>query len=81
MQIKLRSMGARLRLARTSVDLTAKELGKTIGRSERTIFRYEWGATEPTLEEIRKLAARCKVSVGWLVNGEGEPHRATAEAR
>jgi transcriptional regulator with XRE-family HTH domain len=64
------SFGSRLRTARLAVKLTARELGEVIGRSERTVFRYEWGKSEPSLVEMRALAARCRVSVGWLLNDE-----------
>lgn len=72
------TFGKRLQMARRRVGITAKSLGSLIGRSERTICRYECDETEPTFDEVRQLAALCNTTVGRLLNGEPRRQRASA---
>lgn len=70
-----RGLGIRLREARLASGLTAKVVGEQIGRGPLSIYRWEWGTTEPGIEQLRALAKLYRVTLDWLVSGEATPRR------
>ncbi len=66
----LAEIGTRIRTARKNAGLDVKELARHLEREPQTIYRWEWGKSEPTLRELEMIAAKCGVSLGWLVAGD-----------
>lgn len=56
----------RLKELRLKKGLTQTELGKKLGISQKSYSHWESGKTEPSLENLIKLADLLEVSVGWL---------------
>ena len=48
--------GTRIRLARVEADLTQTELANKIPAKQKSISRYETGASVPTLDTLMKIA-------------------------
>lgn len=63
--------GNRLRMAREARKVTQPELGKYLGKSGRTIGRWESGHP-PSQGDWRLLAHRLGVTARWLLTGEGD---------
>lgn len=63
-------LGQRLRRARTVAGLRARDAAALVGRTPQTIYRWEWGATSPSLRELRRLASAYGVSLAELVSDE-----------
>jgi len=62
----------RLTALRKNKALTQRELAEAVEMSLIQIGRYETGASQPSLEAIRKLAVALGVSANELVFGEDE---------
>ncbi len=50
------ALGKKIRLARVEMDLTQTQLAQKIGGKQKSISRYETGASVPSLETLLKLA-------------------------
>lgn len=59
-------VGARIRKARRSADLTQRELAALIGVSSQTVWAWEAGRMRPTYEHRLKVASHCGRDVGEL---------------
>src|SRR6185312_6838327 len=64
----------RLLEARKRAGLTQEELGRRIGKSQKTVNGYEHGR-KPNVSIYRQIAAACDVSETWLILGEGAAER------
>lgn len=53
-------------------NLTQQEMADAIGVHVNQIRRYEAGATQPSLDVLKKIALTMNVSIDSLVFGEGE---------
>ena len=62
----------RLAHLRKERHLTQKALGDEIGLTKAQIYRYEKGASQPTLDVIKKLAIALSVTTDQLIFEEGE---------
>lgn len=60
----------RLKELRLKKGLTQKELAKIIGVTKQTIINYEKGTTEPSFENLIKLADLFEVSLDCLLGRE-----------
>jgi transcriptional regulator with XRE-family HTH domain len=56
--------GNRLRELREAQHLTRDELGRRLGVTGTTIYRYEHGERDPAIERIEQLAAELRVEPG-----------------
>lgn len=56
----------RLREVRKSKKTTQKELAEQIGISQKSYSHWENGKTEPSFENLVKLADLLDVSLDWL---------------
>jgi transcriptional regulator with XRE-family HTH domain len=63
---------SRLRLARDRSGLSQLELARRIGVDPIVISRYERGKIMPHTERAIALSRELRVSIGWLLTGEGE---------
>ncbi len=61
------SLGQRLRRARLRAGLTQAALGAALGHSQSVIARWEWGALEPRVPDLLRLAAVLGVSADVLL--------------
>jgi transcriptional regulator with XRE-family HTH domain len=52
-----------LRQARLRADLTQEELGRTVGRSQSAIARWESGRVQPSLETLIELIRACRLEL------------------
>ena len=59
----------KLREARKSAHMTQHELADYLGVHRSTVANYELGRRKPTFMELKKIAARLKVDVNYLVEG------------
>lgn len=62
----MKIFGARLREVRKSKKLTQKELADKFGTNRVNVTKWETGRTEPSLENLVKLADLFEVSLDWL---------------
>lgn len=62
----------RLTALRKERNLTQQTLGDRIKLTKAQIYRYEKGASQPTLDVIKKLAIALSVSADQLIFGEDE---------
>ena len=79
---ELATLASRLRSARKSASLTQKEVAIVLQRSAAAISTYESvgvGNAEPSISDLKALAALYKVSAGWLLGITSESHVSTAE--
>lgn len=67
----LRALGRRLRELR-GFDLTQDEFAKELGISQSQLSKYERGAAAPPADILFFVKKRFRVSVDWLLTGEGE---------
>jgi len=52
-----KALGKKIRLARVEMNLTQTQLAKQIAGKQKSISRYETGASIPSLETLLKLAS------------------------
>lgn len=62
-------LGRALRAARLAAQLTTKQLGELLDRSESQVLRWEWGDSEPRSDMMRKLGELYGLTPGQLVDG------------
>ena len=60
-------LGKRIKLARVELDLTQAELAKKIGAKQKSISRYETGASLPSIETLVKIAKVLKKPAGYFL--------------
>ena len=66
-----KKLGKRIRLARVEADLTQTELANKIHAKQKSISRYETGASVPTLETLTKIAGALKKPSGYFLEDLG----------
>ena len=59
-------LSVRLREARKNAGLTVKEVGKSVGRSGKTVEAWEAGTTEPSAELLIDLCKLYDVSISFF---------------
>jgi transcriptional regulator with XRE-family HTH domain len=67
----LKALGRRLRELR-GFDLTQQEFAKELGVSQSQLSKYERGFAAPPAEILFFVKKRFRVSIDWLLTGEGE---------
>lgn len=67
----LRALGRRLRELR-GFDLTQEEFAKELGISQSQLSKYERGIGAPPADVLFFVKKRFRVSIDWLLTGEGE---------
>ena len=68
----MKSFGDRLRFARETKRLSRRAVGEKIGRTARTVERWEAGETKPTAGDAIGVADAIGVDYEWLRSGKGE---------
>lgn len=66
-----KSVGAKLRKARSKAGMTCREMGAKAGVSGSTIFAYECGRVLPSLTVAVRLAKALRISMDELTEEMG----------
>jgi len=74
-----RARGRRIAQARTKKELTQVQLADIVGVSVGLAGQWETGATTLTPQKAEKLAEALGVSMAWLLTGDDESERMTAQ--
>lgn len=64
-----KTLGRRIRLARVEADLTQTELAQKIRAKQKSISRYETGASVPKIDTLMKIASVLKKPSGYFLEG------------
>ncbi len=64
-----KKLGKRIRVARVEADLTQTELANKIHAKQKSISRYETGASVPTIESLTKIASALKKPASYFLEG------------
>ena len=62
-----KKLGKRIKLARVELDLTQAQLAKKINAKQKSISRYETGASLPSIETLLKIAKVLKKPAGHFL--------------
>ena len=65
-----KKLGKKIKLARIEADLTQTQLAQKIKAKQKSISRYETGASLPSLETLVKIAKALKKPIGYFLDGE-----------
>jgi len=63
-----KKLGKRIRLARVEADLTQTDLANKIRAKQKSISRYETGASVPSVETLVKLAKVLKKPTTYFLD-------------
>lgn len=63
-----KKLGKKIKLARVEHDMTQGNLAEAIGTLQKSISRYETGATIPTIETLGKIAKALKKPFGYFLD-------------
>ncbi len=64
-----KKLGKKIRLARIEADLIQTQLAQKIKANQKSISRYETGASLPSLETLVKIAKVLKKPIGYFFDG------------
>jgi len=64
-----KKLGKRIRVARVEADLTQTELANKIHAKQKSISRYETGASVPTIDTLMKIADILKKPSAYFLEG------------
>ncbi len=62
-----KKLGKRIKLARVELDLTQSQLAQKINAKQKSISRYETGASLPSIETLVKIAKALKKQAGYFL--------------
>ena len=63
-----KKLGKRIKLARVEADLNQTQLAHKIGAKQKSISRYETGASLPSIATLLKIAKVLKKSTGYFLD-------------
>ncbi len=63
----------RLKDRREELELTQKEVGERVGKTNSAVSKWEEGSREPEFTTLIRLAGVLHVSVEWLIGTDGAP--------
>ncbi|MCK5306737.1 MAG: helix-turn-helix transcriptional regulator [Candidatus Omnitrophica bacterium] len=63
-----KKLGKKIKLARVELDLTQTQLAQKIKAKQKSISRYETGATSPSIKTLVKIAKVLKKSAGHFLD-------------
>lgn len=66
------TQGERVKLIRTTLDLTLEKFGNKIGMKKNSISQIENGKNSLTDQTMMSIVREFHVSFSWLANGDGE---------
>lgn len=62
-----RTLGTRIKVARQRAGLSQPALGRKLGKSTTTVYRWETNRNEPSISTLRDVAAALRVSLAELI--------------
>ena len=62
-----KKLGKKIKLVRVELDLTQAQLAQKIKAKQKSISRYETGASLPSIETLVKIAKVLKKPVGYFL--------------
>ena len=63
-----KKLGKKIKLARVEMDLNQTQLAKKIGAKQKSISRYETGASLPSIETLMKIAKALNKPAGYFLD-------------
>lgn len=63
-----KKLGKKIKLARIELDLTQTELAEKIKTKQKSISRYETGASLPSIKTLVKIAKILKKPAGYFLD-------------
>jgi transcriptional regulator with XRE-family HTH domain len=63
-----KKLGKRIKLARIDLEMTQQDLAEAIKAKQKSISRYETGASLPTLETLEKMTKVLKKPFGYFLD-------------
>jgi len=67
-RIEVRKSGKKIKLARIELDLTQTQLAQKINAKQKSISRYEIGASLPSIKTLVKIAKILKKPAGYFLD-------------
>lgn len=64
-----KKLGKRIKIARIENDMTQESLAKEVGTLQKSISRYETGATLPSLDTLEKFTKVLKKPYSYFLDG------------
>ncbi|MFC1807928.1 helix-turn-helix domain-containing protein [Candidatus Omnitrophota bacterium] len=64
----IKKLGRKLKLARVEADLNQTQLASKINAKQKSISRYETGASLPSIETLAKIAKVLKRKAGYFLD-------------
>ena len=55
-------------------SLTKVEFARALGINRNTLLNYETNKGLPDFERLKKIQAKFKVNINWLLSGNGKPY-------
>lgn len=63
-----KKLGKKIKMARVELDLNQTELADKIGAKQKSISRYETGASLPSLSTLSKMAKALKKPASYFLD-------------
>jgi len=63
-----KKLGKKIKLARVELDLTQTQLAEKINTKQKSISRYETGASLPSIKTLVKIAKVLKKTAGYFLD-------------
>ena len=63
-----KKLGKKIKLARIELDLTQTQLAQRINAKQKSISRYETGASLPSIKTLMKIAKALKKGAGYFLD-------------
>jgi len=67
-RIEVRKSGKNIKLARVELDLTQTQLAEKINAKQKSISRYETGASLPSIKTLVKIARVLKKPASYFLD-------------
>jgi len=67
-RIEVKKFGKNIKLARVELDLTQTQLAQRINSKQKSISRYETGASLPSIKTLVKIAKILKKPAGHFLD-------------
>ena len=64
----VKKLGKKIKLARIELDLTQTQLAQRINSKQKSISRYETGASLPSIKTLVKIAKILKKPAGYFLD-------------
>ncbi|MDD3594825.1 helix-turn-helix domain-containing protein [Sulfuricurvum sp.] len=66
------SIGKRVSLIRSKLNMSQYDLSESIGVSQKTISQWEVDKSDPSADALQKICSSLSISANWLLLGKGD---------